>query len=302
MTGFDWVKRNGGPILAIYPQVATCKHSGVKKVKPMTSTLTYPIRFWAIVLTALLIYQFSTNASADSCRYEKEINETLNLAKSDLLTISAGAGDLDVIGVPGTGEAVIRARVCASKQDWLEESNVITTPGKLAEITTSLPNSDGSWMSLGNSYVWMDLAIEVPESLAVEVKDSSGDMSLKNVAVVQIKDSSGDIEVVKARDSITINDSSGDIEIDGANGDLTIESDSSGDIEVTDIHGTVLVMQDSSGDIEATDISDNFVVERDSSGDISANDIGGDFRVLKDGSGSIKSRDVQGEIDIPSKD
>ena len=163
-------------------------------------------------------------------------------------------------------------------------------------------NADGSWLSIGSNYIWMDLDIEVPESLAIEVKDSSGDMSLKNVAVVQIKDSSGDIKVEKARDSFTVSDSSGDIEIDGADGDLTIESDSSGDIEITDIHGTVLVMNDSSGDIEATDVTDNFVVERDSSGDISANDIGGDFRVLKDGSGNIKSRDVQGEVDIPAKD
>ncbi len=271
-------------------------------MKPMTSTLTYPIRFWAILLSALLIYQFSTDVSADSCKYEKNINETLDLAKSDLLTISAGAGDLDVTGVPGTGQAVIRARVCASKQSWLEESNVVITPGQLAAIATSLPNSDGSWLSFGSDYVWMDLTIEVPESLAVEVKDSSGDMSLKNVAVIMIMDSSGDIEVEKARDSFTVNDSSGDIEIDGANGDLTIESDSSGDIEVTDIQGTVLVMKDSSGDIEASGVSDNFIVERDSSGDISADDIGGDFRVLKDGSGSIKSRDVQGEVDIPSKD
>lgn len=271
-------------------------------MKRMRTAMTYPIRFWAILLAALLIYQFSTNVSADSCKYEKKINETLDLANSDLLTINAGAGDLDITGIPGTGQAVIRARVCASKQDWLDESNVVTTPGKLAVIEVSLPNSDGSWLSLGSNYIWMDLVIEVPESLTVEVKDSSGDMSLQNVAVVQIKDSSGDIEVEKARDSITINDSSGDIEIDGANGDITIESDSSGDIEVTDVHGSVLVMKDSSGSIEATDVSENFVVERDSSGDIIANDIGGDFRVLKDGSGSIRSRDVQGEVDIPSKD
>lgn len=271
-------------------------------MKPMTTAMTYPIRFWAVILTALLLYQFSTEALADNCKYEKKINETLDLAKSDLLTINAAAGDLDIVGVSGTGQAVIRARVCASKEEWLEDSNVITTPGNLAAIEVSLPNSDGGWLSLGSNYIWMDLIIEVPEDLALEVKDSSGDISLKNVAVTQIKDSSGDIEVEKARDSLTISDSSGDIEINGANGDLTIEADSSGDIEASDIQGSVLVMNDSSGDIEATDVTENFIVERDSSGDISAYDIGGDFRVLKDGSGSIRSKDVVGKTDIPSKD
>lgn len=271
-------------------------------MKPMRTAMTYPIRFWAVILSALLLYQFSTEALADSCKYEKKINETLDLAKSDLLTISAAAGDLDIVGVSGSGQAVIKARACASKKEWLEESKIVTTPGNLAAIDVYLPNSDGGWLSLGSNYIWMDLVIEIPEDLALEVKDSSGDMSLKNVAVVKIKDSSGDIEVEKARDSFAISDSSGDIEVDGVNGDFTIESDSSGDIEVTDVHGSVLVMKDSSGDIEATDVSDNFIVERDSSGSISANDIGGDFRVLKDGSGGISSRDVEGETDIPSKD
>lgn len=270
-------------------------------MKPMRAAMTYPIRFWAVLLTALLIFQFSTEVSAENCKYEKNINETLDLAKSDLLTIKAAAGDLDIIGVSGTGQAVIQARVCASKKEWLEESKVDTTAGNFAVIEASLPSPDGGWLSGFSNYIWMDLTIKVPEDLALEVKDSSGDMSLRNVAAVQIKDSSGDIKVDSARDSVTISDSSGDIEIDAVNGDVTIESDSSGDIEATDIQGTVLVMKDSSGDIEATDVSDNFIVERDSSGDINAYDIGGDFRVLKDGSGSISSKGVEGEVDIPEK-
>jgi len=264
--------------------------------------MTFSIRFWAIALTALLIYQFSTEVSADSCKFEKTIDKTLDVSKSEILSISAAAGDLDIIGVSGSGQAVIHGRVCASKNSWLEQSDVTTTSGKHAAIDVNLPSSDGGWSSFGNSYVWMDLTIEVPEDLALDVKDSSGDMLLKNIAAVQIKDSSGDIEVEDARGSVSISDSSGDIEIDTADGDVTIESDSSGDIDANDINGTVLVKADSSGDIDVSRVSHNVVVERDSSGDISADDVGGDFRVLKDGSGGISSSDVKGEVDIPAKD
>lgn len=270
-------------------------------MKPMRTDMTFPIRFWAMLLTALLIYQFSTEASAESCKYEKKIEKTLDLTKSDLLTINARAGDLDIVGVPGSSQALIHARVCASKESWLEQSEVSTTTGKRAEIDVVLPETDGGWTSFGNNYVWMDLNIEVPQDLALDVKDSSGDMMLKNIAAVQIKDSSGDIEVEGARGSVSVRDSSGDIEIEGVEGDLTIESDSSGDIEAEDINGNLLVMSDSSGDIEVSDVSKDVVVERDSSGDISARDVGGDFRVLKDGSGSISSHGVEGEVDIPSK-
>jgi DUF4097 and DUF4098 domain-containing protein YvlB len=266
------------------------------------TAMKFSIRFWAVALAALLILQFSTRIYADNCKYEKNINQTLDVSKSDKLSISAVAGDLDVIGVAGTGQAVISGRVCASKESWMEESEVIATPGNSAKIEVNLPNTDGGWISRINSYVWMDLKIEVPYDLELEVNDSSGDMYLKNIAAVQVKDSSGDIEVEDARGPVSLSDSSGDIEIDKVEGDLTIESDSSGDIEATEIYGSVLVMRDSSGDIEVSNVSDNFVVERDSSGDISARDVGGDFRVLKDGSGGISSRGVEGEVDIPDKD
>ena len=266
------------------------------------SAMAFSIRFWALVLTALLIYQFSNDVYADKCKFEKSIDKTLDVSGSDTLTISASAGDLDITGVAGTGEAVISGRVCASRQDWLDQAAVNTSSGSRATIETSLPNSDGGWSSWGSNYVWMDLKIEVPYDLALEINDSSGDMFLANIAEVQIKDSSGNIDIRGARGPVNINDSSGDIEVNKADGDLTIESDSSGDIEATEIYGTVLVIKDSSGDIEVSNVSEDFVVERDSSGDISAEDVGGDFRVLKDGSGRISSNGVKGVVEIPAKD
>jgi hypothetical protein len=264
--------------------------------------LVYPIRFWAIVLVALLIYQFSSNASADTCKFEKKIEKTLDLSNSELLKIAAAAGDLEVVGVSGSQQAVINGRVCASKEDWLEQSDIYTSPGTHAEIGVNLPEADSSWISFGSNYIWIDLRIEVPDDLALDVSDSSGDMLIKNTATVQIRDSSGDIEVENASGPVSVSDSSGDIEITGTEGDVIIESDSSGDIEAIDINGSVLVVSDSSGDIRAAHVSDNVVVERDSSGDISVNDVGGDFRVLKDGSGGIRSNGVKGEVEIPDKD
>ncbi|MDH4019898.1 MAG: hypothetical protein OEU84_09895 [Xanthomonadales bacterium] len=270
-------------------------------MRPMRTTMTFPIRFWGVLLCALLLYQFSTEALADSCKYEKNIDKTLDLTGSEILSIAATAGDLDIVGVDGANQAVIHGRVCASKESWLESSEINTTNGKHAGIEVSLPDASGGWTSFGNSYARIDLQIEVPQDMALDVKDSSGDILLKNIGALEIKDSSGDIDIEKARGSVSISDSSGDIEVDEAEGNVTIESDSSGDIEVMEINGNVLVMSDSSGDIEATDITGDVIVERDSSGDISADDVGGDFRVLKDGSGGISSSDVKGEVDIPAK-
>jgi len=279
-----------------------CEYSGERTMRRKRAAMTYPIRFWALLLIALMIYQVSANASADYCKYEKIINETLDLSNSELLSITAVAGDLDIVGISGSDQAAIHARVCAAKESWLEQSEIIMTAGKNAAIEVSLPDTGSSWFSMGNNYLGMDLKIEVPQNLPLDVRDSSGDILLKDLTALQIHDSSGDIEAENVTGPLGIRDSSGDITIDGATGDITIESDSSGDIEIMEIDGNVLVMSDSSGDIEVTGVTGDFVVERDSSGDISAESIGGDYRVLRDGSGEITSRDVKGTIEIPDKD
>ena len=267
----------------------------------MRTPMTYPIRFWAVLLAALLIVQFSTKAFAESCKYEKTIEMTLDVASADSLSIYAMAGDLDVIGVPGSGAAAISGRACASRQEWLDASTVETRPGDRPEIRVALPETSGGWSLIGGNYAWIDLRIEVPADLALVVKDSSGDVFLKGTGEVKITDSSGDIEVENAGGRITVRDSSGDIDIDQVNGDVIIESDSSGDIFAENITGAMRVVRDSSGDIEARSVTGDVIVEKDSSGDINVRDVGGDFLVLNDGSGGIRSTGVSGEIKVPKK-
>ena len=243
----------------------------------------------------------ATSAQAWDCKYRQEIDETLNVSESDTLTIAAAAGDLEITGVSGTHVVRIRGTVCAAKEEWAEESRVNTSGGRQAEVSVSLPDVESNWSWWRSRYVYLDLELEVPDGLALNVRDSSGDMEIENVASVRIKDSSGDIEVRDVTGSLVVEDSSGDIDVRDMTGDLTVEADSSGDIYGKDIQGTVLVMQDSSGDIRFRNIGQDFIVERESSGDISAIGVGGGFRVLKDGSGEIRSEDVAGEVVVPDK-
>lgn len=284
----------------------------------MRTSMAFPIRFWAVLLVILLVYQFNTPASADWCKYEKKIDLTLDLSDSDVLAITAAAGNLEVRGIAGSDQAIIRGRVCVSMPAWLDEAEVKALPGKRAQIIVNLPDSNGGWRLFGSHYASLDLEIELPQDLALEVRDSSGDARFRNIAALELQDSSGSIEIegaagpVSIKDSsgnidienvgvaLSIRDSSGDIDIAQLAGDLTIEADSSGDIRGRDIDGSVLVKKDSSGDIRMTQVTHDVIVEIDSSGDITVRDIGGDFRVLTDGSGSIRSQGVQGEIQTPN--
>ena len=241
---------------------------------------------------------FSTSLQAWNCKYEKQIDQVLELEGNEEPVVLAAAGDLKITGVKDSSTAVIKGRVCVSKEGLLQESTVETTGGKQAKIVVELPDMSESWSFTG-SYAYIDLEIEVPEETRLNVKDSSGDVEIAGVSALQIKDSSGDVEITDIEGSVTLQDSSGDLVMNDIEGDVTVESDSSGDIRGHDVEGSVLVIRDSSGDIRFINVGKDFTVERDSSGDITAKGVGGDFNVLADGSGDIISKDVNGKISTP---
>jgi len=241
----------------------------------------------------------SSGLQAWDCEYEKNIDQTLDLGSAEELLVMAAAGDLEIIGVEDNESASIKGRVCVSKEEWLEESGVETQGGDPAEVRVVLPDTDGSWSLTGRTYAYLDLELEVPTSIALTVRDSSGDIDIENVAALDVQDSSGDIDIENAAGPVTLRDSSGEIQLSEIRGDVTIESDSSGDIQGKNVEGSVLVKSDSSGDISFSQVGEDYIVEKDSSGDIYAYEVAGDFRVLRDGSGDIDSRNVHGEVDIP---
>ena len=232
------------------------------------------------------------------CKYEKQIDQELDLSGSETLRVDAAAGDLEIRG--GSGDmAKIRGRVCVSEEEWLDESGVEVSGGKDASIAVVLPRSGNGWSWTGKEYASLDLELSVPAGIHLDVSDSSGDVSIEGVASVSVKDSSGDIEINDIQGDVSLADSSGDIEVEDVGGNVTVENDSSGDIDGDRIEGGVLVMKDSSGGIRFSNVGQDFVVEKDSSGDITARDIGGDFRVLRDGSGDIRADNVKGAVETP---
>ena len=251
-----------------------------------------------ILAGAMLV---ASTAQAWDCDYTRDIEVALDLKGSEVLSVVAGAGDLEIVGKRGAREARAFGKVCASREEWRDEAQILTESGRTAEITVSLPNTESGWNVMGNRYVYMDLRVEVPDDIALDVRDSSGDMKVEGTASVSISDSSGGIDVEDVTGDVVLNDSSGDIELLDINGNVTVRQDSSGDIYGRDIQGSVVVEKDSSGDIRFRDVRDDYIVERDSSGDIIAESVGGDFRVLRDSSGDIEARKVNGEIDIPRK-
>jgi hypothetical protein len=233
------------------------------------------------------------------CRFEAERSLTVPAGVNELLHVTAKSGSLEVVGVPGLDEVRASARACASHEEFLEELRLTSRrEGSNLYVETSYPDLSG-WMGGGQRYARLDLRLEVPEGIAADIRDSSGEMTVSNLGDAVIDDSSGEIEAHGIQGDIRIHDSSGEITLWDVTGSVEID-DGSGEINLSTVGGTVTI-DDGSGEIDVRDVDGTVRVVRDGSGSIEVNGVGGDFIVERDGSGSIEFRNVTGQVDVPRK-
>ena len=232
---------------------------------------------------ATLALAVALPASVSAQDYDAPRNATVNASGATLLRIDARAGMLRVTGRAGITEVRVRGTARASSRDLLEDIKLeATRNGNEVTVRALIPEfRDSGWH---NDHALLDLVIETPATLPLDIDDTSGDMTIESVAAkIRIEDNSGNIRVRDAGGDVWISDSSGGIDVSGVKGSVDIDEDSSGEIEIYDVTGSVHVGRDSSGSIDVSRVGGDFVVERD-------------------GSGSIEYDGVKGKVDIPQKD
>jgi len=233
------------------------------------------------------------------CKFENELSISMPVGAGDALKLLAGSGSLEVTGVAGLREVRAVARACASEEEFLEDLDLTAEmSGSNLVMETHYPDFSGrgGW---GNRYARLDLRIEVPEGMAADIEDSSGEIVLANLGGLTLDDSSGEIEAHGIHGSVWIKDSSGEIGLWDITGDVEID-DGSGEIEVSGVSGMVTI-SDNSGEIDVRDVEGDVRVVRDGSGSIDVDGVGGDFIVERDGSGSIDFDNVRGKVDLPRR-
>jgi hypothetical protein len=231
---------------------------------------------------ASLVLAAALPAAALAQDYDAPRTATVNASGATLVRIEARAGNLRVTGRTDITEVRVRGTARSSSRGILEDIKLeATRNGTEVTVRAVIPEfRDSGW---DNDQALLDLVIETPAKLPLDIDDTSGDMTVESVsAKVRIEDNSGNIRVRDTGD-VWISDSSGGIDIRGVKGSVDIDEDSSGEIEVYDVTGSVHVGRDSSGSIDVSTVGGDFVVERD-------------------GSGSIDYDGVKGKVDVPSKD
>jgi hypothetical protein len=186
------------------------------------------------------------------------------------------AGDLKIQGHEGTAAVTVHGTACASTEDRLASVQLIAERrGEVVYVEAAIPEE---W--LGGAAA-LDLVLDVPASIPLDVEDGSGSADIRDVAALKIVDGSGELRIENVSGAVTVNDGSGDIVIHKA-GSVLIEEDGSGGVHITGVRGSVVVRDDGSGSIDVSDV-------------------GGDFSVEHDGSGGITHEGVRGQVRIPRR-
>jgi hypothetical protein len=226
---------------------------------------------------ALGLMAWTAAAEGSDCAHRAAREATVDAAGARLVKVDAGAGSLKVEGRPGSS-VVVHGTACASRAGVIDQVQVrVRRDGDTVRIETLMPESN--W-SIGGTAAWLDLVVEVPSSLDVDVHDGSGSLEIAGVGAARVEDGSGEIHIRDVERDVEVRDGSGEIEIRGVGGSVEIPEDGSGSIEVDGVRGDVRV-------------------DDDGSGSISVHDVGGDFTVRHDGSGGIEQHDVRGRVSIP---
>ena len=230
-----------------------------------------------LAILTLVLVAFPAGAWNLGCQFSAERTASLDTTGAARVEVLARAGDLTVR--LSTGAAVTASgKACASNEKYLAQSQVhVSRRGEVVQVVVQLPDE---MKGFGIVYASLDLTVDVPAGLPVDVTDSSGDVTIDKVRLVRLTDSSGDIVVRDVPGDIEINDSSGDIVVRGAR-DVVIPSDSSGDIVVARVADSVRIESDTSGDVAISDVRKNVEFIADSSGDVKVSGVKGTVKVPK---------------------
>ena len=259
------------------------------------------IRTRAVVGMFIVAASFIPGKTEAQSRYTSARNATIDARNARSVRIEAQAGVLRVEGHSELTEVRVRGTARASRRDNLDDIKLIAERrGNEVFIKVDMPeHAQNGWFGRGHEMA-LDLVIEVPVSLPLDVDDGSGEAKFINTGAISLEDGSGEVEIRGAHGDVDVNDGSGEITIDGVEGSVRI-SDGSGEIIARNVTGNVVIREDGSGDIDVSGVGGMMRVEDDGSGSIDVDRIAGDFVVDSDGGGGIRYENVKGSVRIPDR-
>ena len=206
--------------------------------------------------------------------------EKLNLAAGgiDKLEVDCGSGSLSITGKAGLDEIRVTAEIevdgVRDVDDFIDR-NIILRLEKRGNRAFLESKVDNSFFSNRNAVI--NLTVEVPQPLALDINDGSGSIEIRDIeGDIILDDGSGSLTIERVRGRVEVEDGSGSIEIDDVEGDLKVD-DGSGSLTIRRITGSVEVT-DGSGSITIDTVSKDVYIRESGSGGLTIDNVSGKVR------------------------
>jgi lia operon protein LiaG len=207
-----------------------------------------------------------------------------NKSYSNIKSIEVNGGWLDVSYEGGSGPEVKVVAYLESSES--NQDIVFVTLGDVLKISYERSNTNSSWNNKNKGYI----KIIGPTEVALQLKNSSGSMMVKNVSNKEtlLKVSSGKITATDISGNLDVQASSGTLRIDGVKGDVSAGV-TSGNANIKNVSGDVQY-KSTSGSLDAENIAGEIDVAL-TSGNAKLNNIGS-LGSLRFTSGNIKAENA----------
>lgn len=210
----------------------------------------------------------------DDCEFREPRSVTVDAAGLRSVKVRAFSGELEIQGVEDLLEVRVIGSACALEEKWLEGIDVRVERQGGEVVIEAVAPPGRAWKDTGR----LDLEIEVPSFMQLDVVDGSGATEVANVASLRIDDGAGMLSISGVAGDVEVKDGGGDLDVEDARGHVRI-ADGRGDIDVRDVGGSV-TMTDRNGDISVKRVAGDFALQSDTRGEISHADVGGRVSIL----------------------
>src|SRR6185503_4775091 len=144
------------------------------------------------------------------CAHKEAREATVDVRGARTIRVLAGAGGLRIEGRASASAVSIQGTACAADAETLGLIRLVAERrGDTVHVEAVLPEG-GHWRGESPR---LDLVLEVPDSLPLDVADGSGDASIRGVAALVVDDGSGELEIEDVRGEVVVTDGSGEVSI-----------------------------------------------------------------------------------------
>ncbi|HLI17728.1 MAG TPA: DUF4097 family beta strand repeat-containing protein [Rhodanobacteraceae bacterium] len=238
--------------------------------------------------------------AAEQCRYSAPRNAEIDAAGLKLLSAEIGPDDLNIQGEPGLAKIEVHGTACASDEKWLQDVQVETARhGDTASVIAQDGHHENIFSLFGNSYAYLKLDLRVPQSLAIKLKQGSGDTHASNIAALDASLGSGDLDLDGVAGEFRLDMGSGDVKARKV-GSFNLTDLGSGDVGVDGVQGDAQVGSIGSGDLTLANIKRDMSIDTIGSGDVKITGVGGSLKLGHISSGGLVIRNVTGDVTVGS--